>query len=96
MIGSLLIASEHWSDKGVAAMDRPRIVVRAVAKSLSPAARESERTTQNAAGARSAAAAVDVVDKTACWRWGWHGWGWYPCLGGPGWRRDHWHRWHHW
>lgn len=45
---------------------------------------------------RSAAAAIDVVDKTACWRWGWHGWGWYPCWAGPGWRFYHWHRWHHW
>ena len=43
--------------------------------------------------ARSAAASIDLVDQTACWRWGWHGWGWYPCWG---WRYNHWHRWHHW
>jgi hypothetical protein len=43
--------------------------------------------------ARSAAASIDLVDQTACWRWGWHGWGWYPCWG---WRYNHWHHWHHW
>ena len=32
---------------------------------------------------RPAADAVNPVDKTACWRWGWHGWGWYRCWGGP-------------
>lgn len=26
-----------------------------------------------------AAATLDPVEKTACWRYGWHGWGWYPC-----------------
>jgi hypothetical protein len=38
------------------------------------------------AGVRSAAEAVNPVEKAACWRWGWHGPGWYPCgWGGPGW-----------
>jgi hypothetical protein len=31
---------------------------------------------------RSAADSIAFVEKTACWRHGWHGWGWYPC-GGP-------------
>ncbi len=32
-----------------------------------------------AAGVKGAAATLDPVEKTACWRYGWHGWGWYPC-----------------
>jgi hypothetical protein len=31
---------------------------------------------------RPAADSIASVEKTACWRQGWHGWGWYPC-GGP-------------
>jgi len=31
------------------------------------------------AGVRGAIDAISPVEKTACWRWGWHGWGWYPC-----------------
>ena len=37
-----------------------------------------------AAGVKGAAATLDPVEKTACWRYGWHGWGWYPCYYGPG------------
>src|ERR1700731_2179374 len=33
-------------------------------------------------GVRGAAATLDPVEKTACWRYGWHGWGWYPCFYG--------------
>ena len=28
---------------------------------------------------RAAADSIAAVEKTACWRQGWHGWGWYPC-----------------
>jgi Chaperone of endosialidase len=35
-----------------------------------------------AAGVKGAAATIDPVEKTACWRYGWHGWGWYPCFYG--------------
>jgi hypothetical protein len=39
-----------------------------------------------AAAVKGAAATLDPVEKTACWRWGWRGWGWYPCWGyGPRW-----------
>jgi hypothetical protein len=34
------------------------------------------------AGVNGAAATLDLVEKTACWRYGWHGWGWYPCFYG--------------
>jgi hypothetical protein len=27
--------------------------------------------------------AANVVEKTACWRFGWRGWGWYPFCGPP-------------
>jgi len=33
-------------------------------------------------GVKGAAATIDLVEKTACWRWGWRGWGWYPCYYG--------------
>jgi len=58
-------------------------------------------------GVRGAAEGLNVIDKTACWRYGWHGWGWYPCgyyyarsypyrYGyGYGWRRNYYGR-HHW
>lgn len=26
-----------------------------------------------------AAQSINPIEKTACWRWGWRGWGWYPC-----------------
>ena len=56
------------------------------------------------AGIGPAIDAINTVDKAACWRWGWHGWGWYPCWGpgfgygwGPRWGWGWgWHRWHHW
>jgi hypothetical protein len=35
-----------------------------------------------ASSVRGAAATIDPVEKTACWRYGWHGWGWYPCYYG--------------
>ena len=35
-----------------------------------------------ASGVKGAAATLDPVEKTACWRYGWHGWGWYPCYYG--------------
>ena len=32
------------------------------------------------AGVRSAATTINPVDHVAaCWRYGWHSWGWYPC-----------------
>ena len=52
----------------------------------------------SASEVRTAAATLDPVDQVrACWRYGWHGWGWYPCYyyysGSfgpyPGWRRYH-------
>jgi len=27
----------------------------------------------------TAADSISAIEKTACWRRGWHGWGWYPC-----------------
>ena len=52
------------------------------------------------AGVRDAAEGLNLIDKTACWRYGWHGWGWYPCgyvVARPyryyGWRHRHWRRW---
>jgi hypothetical protein len=33
-------------------------------------------------GVAGAAATLDPVEKTACWRYGWHGWSWYPCFNG--------------
>jgi hypothetical protein len=35
-----------------------------------------------APGVKGAAATLDPVEKTACWRYGWRGWGWYPCYYG--------------
>ena len=48
-----------------------------------------------------AAATLNPVEKAACWRYGWRGWGWYPCgYVGPryyGWRRWGWRRgWRRW
>ena len=34
------------------------------------------------AGVNGAAATLNPVEKAACWRYGWHGWGWYPCVYG--------------
>ena len=45
---------------------------------------------------------LNPVEKTACWRYGWHGWGWYPCgyvvrpgygYYGGGWRRGYGYGW---
>ena len=35
-----------------------------------------------APGVKGAAATIDPVEKTACWRYGAYGWGWYPCYYG--------------
>jgi hypothetical protein len=55
-------------------------------------------------GVLGAAETLNQIEKTACWRYGWHGYGWYPCAGyvvrpgwgyrgyGWGWRR-HWRHW---
>ncbi len=48
------------------------------------------------AAVNGAAETLNLVDKAACWRYGWHGWGWYPCYVGPryygwGYRRWGWH-----
>src|SRR5580704_7232180 len=37
----------------------------------------------SAGGARAAADAINPIEKAACWRPGWHGWGWYPYCGRP-------------
>lgn len=34
-------------------------------------------------GVQGAAETINPVDKAACWRRGWRGWGWYPCFYGP-------------
>jgi hypothetical protein len=50
-------------------------------------ASSSEAMPLAAAGIRPAAEVINPVEKTACWRWGWHGWGLYPCgyrVWGPG------------
>jgi hypothetical protein len=63
-------------------------------------------------GVRGALDTINPVEQAGCWRYGWHGWGWYPFCGrpygrgygyGPGWGygpRWGWHhrghRWHHW
>lgn len=31
------------------------------------------------ASVRIAADSITPLEQTACWRRGWHGWGWYPC-----------------
>lgn len=36
-------------------------------------------TTLGSTAVRSAVDSITSVEKTACWRRGWHGWGWYPC-----------------
>ena len=54
---------------------------------------------------RGAAATINPVEQAGCWRYGWHGWGWYPfCrrviygygFGRPWWGWHRHHRWHHW
>ena len=35
----------------------------------------------SANGVRAPSEAVNPVEKAACWRMGWHGWGWYPHCG---------------
>lgn len=45
---------------------------------------------------------LSLIEKAGCWRYGWHGWGWYPRCGwgwhrGWGWHGWGWHRgWHRW
>jgi hypothetical protein len=53
------------------------------------------------AGVHGAAETLNPIEKAACWRYGWRGWGWYPCgWVGPrrwGWHRGWgWRRWHRW
>jgi hypothetical protein len=32
-------------------------------------------------GVRAASESVSPIEQAACWRYGWHGWGWYPFCG---------------
>ncbi len=60
------------------------------------------------AAVNGAAATLNPIEKAACWRYGWHGWGWYPCVYRVypyrywGWRHPYWgyrrwgwRRWHY-
>ncbi|HET6374456.1 MAG TPA: hypothetical protein VFF88_00260, partial [Methylocella sp.] len=35
-------------------------------------------------GLERAADALSPIEKAGCWRYGWHGWGWYPRCGWRG------------
>jgi hypothetical protein len=59
----------------------------------------------NPGAIRGAVDTVNPVEQAGCWRYGWHGWGWYPFCRrfygygyhrpwGWGWHRHH--RWHGW
>ena len=62
---------------------RKRITLAAAAALFSAAALMSGPAQAMPFGAPSgvlgAAEAINPIEKTACWRYGWHGWGWYPC-----------------
>jgi hypothetical protein len=92
---------------------RKRITLAAAAALFSAAALLSGPTQAmpfgSPSGVLGAAEAINPIEKTACWRYGWHGWGWYPCgyvvrpgygyYGGwrrgygYGWRGRGWRRW---
>jgi len=57
----------------------PLAALAALSASVLLAAPSQAMTPGTAAGVKGAAATLDPVEKTACWRWGWRGWGWYPC-----------------
>ena len=84
---------------------RKKITVAAAAALFSAAALMSGPTQAmpfgSPSGVLGAAEAINPIDKTACWRYGWHGYGWYPCgyvrprygFYGGGWRGRGW-GWH--
>jgi len=45
--------------------------------------------------ARPAVETINPVEQTACWRWGWRGWGWYPCWGAYHGGPYYYHHWRH-
>jgi hypothetical protein len=57
-------------------------VVAMFSASMLLAAPSQAMTPGTAAGVKGAAGTLDPVEKTACWRYGWRGWGWYPCYYG--------------
>jgi hypothetical protein len=64
--------------------------------------RASAMTLGGPEGVRGALDAISPIEQAGCYRYGWHGWGWYPFCGrhygygrGPGWRWHRGHRWHH-
>ena len=57
----------------VAALFYASVLLAAPSRAMTPGA---------AAGVKGAAATLDPVEKTACWRYGGYGWGWYPCYYG--------------
>jgi hypothetical protein len=81
-----------------------KMITLAAAATLSAAALMSGPTQAmpfgSPSGVLGAAEAINPIEKTACWRYGGYGWGWYPCVvarpgwgyRGWGWRR-HWRRW---
>jgi hypothetical protein len=81
-----------------------KMITLAAAATLSAAALMSGPTQAmpfgSPSGVLGAAEAINPIDKTACWRYGGHGYGWYPCAyvvrpgwGYGGWRRPGW-GWH--
>jgi hypothetical protein len=52
-------------------------------------------------GIRATLDTISPVEQAGCYRYGWHGWGWYPFCrrhygygwDGPRWRHHRWHRW---
>jgi hypothetical protein len=66
----------------------PLAAVAALSASVLLSVPSQAMTPGTAAGVKGAAATLDPVEKTACWRYGAYGWGWYPCYYGvyPGYR----------
>jgi hypothetical protein len=59
-------------------MPKPVIFVAAILFVGSLALSTAEAVTSQTSGLRPAGDAVSAVSLAQCWRWGWHGWGWYP------------------
>jgi len=59
------------------------IVTAAILFAGSPGGNRSEAMPIGVTGMNIAADGISPIAKAKCWRWGWHGWGWYPSCAAP-------------
>jgi hypothetical protein len=70
---------ERDFDDGETAMRRTRVALSTAAALIAAFGSNRAEAMVGAPQLSQAARSINPIEKTACWRLGWHGWGLYPC-----------------